>query len=46
MKQIRAHASQNVKANTHPLMVGLQTSIVIIEISVLVPQENGNRSTS
>lgn len=34
------------KRNTHPLLVGVQTGMTTMEISVEVPQEAGKRSTS
>lgn len=33
------------KERAHPLLVGVQTCRVIMEISMTVPQEDGNQST-
>jgi hypothetical protein len=35
-----------IKGNIHPLLVGVQTCTVTMEISVVIPQEAGSRSTS
>lgn len=34
------------KGKTHPLVMGIQTCIAIMEISVVVPQKAGNSCTS
>jgi hypothetical protein len=34
------------KRNIHPLLVGLKAYTFNMEISVVVPQEDGNQSTS
>ena len=46
-KTMTAHADKDVgKENTHPLLVGVQTCIATMEISVVVPQEDANQATS
>ena len=41
-----AHVGKVVgKEHTHPLLVGVQTCIATMEISVMVPQEDANQST-
>ena len=39
-------ARMQSKGNTHPLPVGVQTCTATVEISMAVPQEDGNQSTS
>ena len=46
IKQATAHAKMWSKGNIHPLLVGMQTCTVIMEISVMVSWEYRNKSTS
>jgi hypothetical protein len=44
--QVSAHADKDVKKEKHalPLLVGLQTGTITLEINLVVPQKIGNSS--
>jgi hypothetical protein len=42
---VTAHVGENVKRETTPLLLGLQTGTTMVEINLEVPQYIGNRST-
>ena len=47
MKQIMAHAGEELgEENTYSLLVGVLTSMTIMEICVAVPHKNGHQSIS